>query len=66
MLDGFHRVSGTAQDGVYSYQMTVPANAETGTWTVDNLLLVDQVGNMKRLNAADLSAAGLPTTLNNS
>ena len=62
MLDGYNRVSGTALDGEYSYQMTVPQYAESGTWTIDYVLLVDQIGNMKSESAADLAARSLPTS----
>jgi hypothetical protein len=62
MLSGHERVSGTALDGVYEFNMNVPAFAEQGTWTVDNFLLVDQAGNSTYVKAATLAAAGFPTT----
>ena len=65
MLSGYERVSGTALDGVYSYAMTVPRFAESGTWVVDNALLVDQVGNLRRMTATDLANAGPPNSFTN-
>jgi serine protease len=65
MLDGTRRISGTAQDGVYQATMTVPQYAEQGTWTVQGFLLVDQAGNSRNLTAADMQAAGMPTTFTN-
>lgn len=62
MLAGYQRVSGTALDGVYEYDMTVPASAEEGTWTAKYLLLVDQVGNSRTLDTAALTAGNFPTT----
>src|SRR4051812_36320632 len=62
LLSGFERISGTPNDGVYQYAMQVPRAAAKGTWRVQSLLLVDQVGNTKSLGASDLQAAGFPTT----
>jgi hypothetical protein len=62
MLSDLQRVSGWPQDGVVSFQMIVPQSSEPATWTVRNLLLVDQMGNTQTLSAAQLSAAGFPTT----
>jgi Ca2+-binding RTX toxin-like protein len=57
--------SGTRTDGVYTYTMTVPYGAAHGAWDVSSFLLVDQVGNMRWLSKADLSARGLPTGFTN-
>ena len=38
-LDPAHRISGTPQNGDYSYTMTIPQDAEQGTWTVQDLYL---------------------------
>jgi hypothetical protein len=62
MLDGTKLVSGTPQSGDYQTTMTVPRYAEQGTWTVQSFMLVDQAGNTKSLTAAQMQAAGLPTT----
>ena len=62
MLAGYNRVSGTALDGNYSYQMTVPQYAESGVWTIDYVLLVDQIGNSKNESAGNLAALSLPTS----
>src|SRR5436309_436893 len=34
---GTQRTSGTAQDGEYSYTMTLPRYSEQGTWTVSSI-----------------------------
>ncbi len=62
LVDGYNRISGTALDGTYSYQMTVPQYAESGAWTVESALLVDQIGNMRWESAQDLASRSLPTS----
>jgi hypothetical protein len=59
----YNLVSGTSTDGQYSYEINFPQFSESGIWTVDYVLLVDQVGNMKTEYAADLSVRSLPTSL---
>jgi serine protease len=63
-FDPSKRISGTPQDGVYQTTLTVPLYAEQGTWTVQYFRLVDMTGNAQSLTAADLAAAGLPATFN--
>jgi hypothetical protein len=65
-FDSTSRISGTPQDGVYRTTMTLPQYSEPGTWTVQSFWLVDMAGNSKSLTAADMQAAGLPTTFTNS
>jgi hypothetical protein len=62
MLAGYNRVSGTATDGYYEYVLTLPRYSEQGTWHIDYMILVDQVGNTRTLRQTDLQAAGFPTT----
>lgn len=50
--------SGTSLDGRYEFTMPLPQFSESGTWTLQYLLLVDQLGNMRFLSHADLVAAG--------
>jgi parallel beta-helix repeat protein len=47
---------------VYSFPVTVPQHAEQGMWTVEQILLVDCLGNMQRRYASDLAGDGYPTT----
>jgi hypothetical protein len=61
VMDGGDRVSGSAQDGVYTVSITVPRYAEQGVWEIDASTLYDAAGNTRTVNAASLSAAGLPT-----
>jgi hypothetical protein len=56
------RIAGTAVDGVYRSLMTVPQSSESGTWTVEEVSLVDLIGNTRTLTAAQLQAAGLPSS----
>jgi hypothetical protein len=59
------RVSGTAQDGIYSYDMTVPQFSEEGTWTLEYFYLSDAATNATFLSAAQVAALGFPTTFTN-
>jgi hypothetical protein len=61
-FDATGRVSGSALDGIYEYQMTVPQFAEAGTWRIESAYLYDQVHNFRGLSAGDLEAAGFPTS----
>ena len=62
MLDDGQRISGTALDGTVRYSMIVPAFAESGVWTVEYFMLVDQVGNTRDLTRSQLAASGFQTT----
>ena len=59
------RISGTPQDGHYRSTITLPRYSEQGTWKLAHVGLVDMAGNRTSLSAADMQAAGLPTTFNN-
>ena len=61
----FHLVSGTPLDGTYVATMVVPHFAEQGTWTLSSLFFQDRVGNHATLSAADVAAAGFPTSFEN-
>jgi hypothetical protein len=56
------RISGTAVDGVYRFQMSVPQSSESGTWTVETVTLVDLLNTTRFLTAAQLQASGLPSS----
>lgn len=56
------RISGTAVDGVYRFQMSVLQSSESGIWTVDTVTLVDLSPATRLLTAAQLQAAGLPSS----
>lgn len=58
-----HRVSGTAQDGVYEFQMDFPQYSEAGTWSVINIVMGDVIGNTTTISGTELSAMGFPTEL---
>ena len=56
------RTSGTAVDGQYSTQVTLPYLSESGVWAVANVSLGDVAGNWRFLSSSDLAAAGFPST----
>jgi Leucine-rich repeat (LRR) protein len=59
----FSRISGNARDGIYQGNVTFPQYSEAGTWKAYYAFARDLVGNYRYLFTADLTAAGLPTTL---
>src|SRR4051812_22034247 len=63
-LGSSQRISGTANDGVYRYQLTMPQYSAHGTWTVDMFSLSDAVGNRREISVADLTNAGYPSSFN--
>jgi hypothetical protein len=60
MLSGSKRISGDSLSGIYEDSVVLPRFSESGQWTIEYVLMVDQVGNMDWLRPADLSDAGLP------
>jgi hypothetical protein len=48
--EGGTLISGDTLDGVYTSDMILPMLSAAGTWTIDSILLVDQVGNSSSLN----------------
>ncbi len=56
-------VAGDSRDGTYQAQITVPTDAETGAWRVQEVLLTDTAGNERRVSQADLSSMGFPSNL---
>ena len=58
-----HRVSGTANDGIYRHTFSIPQFAEAGTWLISYIYLFDQINNSRRLYIDELRAAGFPTEL---
>jgi Ca2+-binding RTX toxin-like protein len=63
MLSGWQLISGTPQDGVYAGTGRIAPYSEAGTWTVDHLMAVDQVGNTKYFYTDELKAMGFDTDL---
>ena len=59
----FSLQSGTALDGMYQGVATIPAFSEPGIWTVNRVVLSDNVGNYRFYYTSDLQALGFPTTL---
>lgn len=53
------RMDGDTHDGVYTNVLWLPRFAEPGRWNLDALILVDAVGNQRRLDLAGALARGL-------
>jgi List-Bact-rpt repeat protein/beta-lactamase family protein len=64
-FDAAHRIVGTATDGVYRDVVTLPRGSDTGRWAVTVLRLVDQAGNSRTLNSAQLQAKGFQASFSN-
>jgi Ca2+-binding RTX toxin-like protein len=62
-LGGWQLISGTPQDGVYTGTGRIAPYSEAGTWTVENFLIVDQVGNQKNYDTSQLQAMGFDTDI---
>ena len=63
MLSDYQRISGTSTNGTFAGTGRIAPMSEAGTWTVESLLLVDQVGNSVYLMTEDLAAMGFDTDL---
>ena len=57
------RTSGTALNGTWKGTLTFRRFTNNGTWTITSLEIDDRVGNSHTYTTADLSGAGLPTTI---
>ncbi|MEN8114904.1 MAG: S-layer homology domain-containing protein, partial [Actinomycetota bacterium] len=58
MLDPEDRISGTANNGIWSETVNVPAHAETGTWVATLIQLDDAVGNKRVYYSSEFAALG--------
>ena len=63
MLSGWQLISGTPQDGTYMGIGRIAPMSEAGTWTVETLLVVDQVGNQRYIETPELQAMGFDTDI---
>lgn len=63
LFDETRRISGTPLDGIYEDSFVFSPNAERGFWTIESVLVVDQVGNARRYSTIDLRDRGMPTRL---
>lgn len=59
MLSGYQLIDGTPTDGTYAGTARIAPYSEAGTWTVESLLVVDQVGNQKYYLTDEVRAMGL-------
>ena len=62
-----HRVSGTDTNGVYTMTLTLSRGTMNGAWRVEDVILLDKIGNRGDLDAAALEArfgAGCATVTN--
>ena len=51
----YHRISGDGYNGVYTATFTLPQSSKVGVWQVSHLSVVDNIGNLRTLQADDLS-----------
>jgi len=58
-------ISGDEIDGIYECTMTLPQYSLRGTWQLESLSLVDNVGNQRLLNKDDMAALGFPIEFQN-
>ncbi|HWS45954.1 MAG TPA: hypothetical protein VN636_08850, partial [Acidimicrobiia bacterium] len=54
-LDVTHRVAGNSLDATYSVPVILPRWSEQGTWVVESVTLVDEVGNTATVGAPGVS-----------
>lgn len=59
----FNLVSGTALDGIWETDIFFPQFSEDGPWNVDFFTLKDRTRNLTNFTAAQLTAAGFPSSL---
>lgn len=57
------RISGDAQDGVYTNSVLLPEPREPGVWTLESLSVRDAAGNQATLSGGQLLALGFPMNL---
>lgn len=57
---GNYQVPGPLEGITFGCSVPVPASAAAGTWSINNVLLVDAVGNFRTYSTAQLKAAGFP------
>jgi hypothetical protein len=62
---GVTQVSGTELDGVWRFEKILPAEAETGVWTIPAIETTDHAGNETLLRGAELEASGWDLTFDN-
>lgn len=62
---GMTQVSGTELDGVWRFEKILPADAETGTWTIPAIEATDHAGNETLLQGTELKATGWDLTFEN-
>lgn len=60
-FSAFEQTAGDSLNGTYQSSMTLPQYSEAGTWTLQSLLLVDEVGNTDLLDVNQLSSMGFTT-----
>jgi hypothetical protein len=54
------RAAGDSNDGIYSNTLWLPRFSETGTWSLDSLILMDTAGNERQISLAEALDRGLP------
>lgn len=64
-FSAFDRISGTANDGVYAFVVTLPRHCEAGLWELgsNQLYLFDANEVVRHYESTDLSARGFPSAI---
>ncbi|NOT86402.1 MAG: hypothetical protein HOP02_16835 [Methylococcaceae bacterium] len=57
------RLSGTATNGTYTGTLSLPQYSEAGTWLLSQVDITDAVGNRVSYDNAQLTAKGIPTSV---
>jgi hypothetical protein len=60
-FDAENLTYGTKMDGFYSSKIIFPKNIEKGAWRLDNLTLVDEIGNRRVIRRDEMFDLGFPT-----
>ncbi len=63
IFDAENITSSGPEGEVYAAQMLLPQESERGNWVLENLTLVDRLGNRKVLQRMDLLRQGMPVQL---
>jgi hypothetical protein len=63
MLSGWELISGTPQNGTYQGTGRIAPYSEAGRWTVETLLVADQVGNSRYYTTSELNSMGFDTDI---
>jgi hypothetical protein len=61
---GFTLFSGTRINGTWRASFSMPKSSESGTWTLQSIVVHDCAGNTRSMSSAQIGAAGIQIALN--